>query len=225
MNSILDFRPFPKLARLTRTVTITEKLDGTNAQIVIAAKSPELDAAWCESPGLMKCGEFYLRAGSRNRWLSTVDDNYGFARWVNENSEELCGLGVGQHFGEWWGLGIQRNYGVSTKRFSLFNVGRWAPSSPQPACCSLVPVLRICEFDTDIIQRICNNIRDGGSIAARGFANPEGIVVYHHASGQLFKKTCEHDESPKGVPGLTDPAQLVAGIVPAQETFNSTINS
>jgi hypothetical protein len=27
---------------------------------------------------------------------------------------------------------------------------------------------------------------------------PEGIVVYHHAAKQLFKKTLEKDESPKG---------------------------
>jgi hypothetical protein len=30
------------------------------------------------------------------------------------------------------------------------------------------------------------------------FMNPEGIVIYHRASGYLFKKTVEHDEAPKG---------------------------
>jgi hypothetical protein len=29
--------------------------------------------------------------------------------------------------------------------------------------------------------------------------NPEGVVIYHTASGQLFKKTIENDEKPKNI--------------------------
>lgn len=32
---MLDFEGFPKMARLSREVVITEKIDGTNAQVLI----------------------------------------------------------------------------------------------------------------------------------------------------------------------------------------------
>ena len=37
------------------------------------------------------------------------------------------------------------------------------------------------------------------SFAVQDYLNPEGIVIYHKASGQLFKKTIKNDEQPKGV--------------------------
>jgi hypothetical protein len=115
-----EFVPFPKMARLSREIIITEKLDGTNAQVFIG------------EDGL-------IRAGSRTRWITPEDDNYGFARWVHNHADELRGLGPGRHFGEWWGQGIQRNYSLTEKRFSLFNVSRWGEE--RPACCHVVPVL------------------------------------------------------------------------------------
>ena len=38
----------------------------------------------------------------------------------------------------------------------------------------------------------------GGSAAAPGFMKPEGIMIYHHAAGQYFKKTLEKDDEWKG---------------------------
>ena len=38
-----------------------------------------------------------------------------------------------------------------------------------------------------------------GSVAAPGFMNPEGIVMFHIAANVCFKKTIEKDEQPKGV--------------------------
>lgn len=35
---MLDFSPFPKVGRLSRDITITEKIDGTNASIYISEK-------------------------------------------------------------------------------------------------------------------------------------------------------------------------------------------
>lgn len=40
-----------------------------------------------------------------------------------------------------------------------------------------------------------------GSWAAPGYMTPEGVVVFHTASNQLFKVTIEKDESPKGANG------------------------
>lgn len=53
-----------------------------------------------------------MMPNSRTRWITPEDDNYGFAKWANENKEELLKLGIGQHFGEWWGSGIQRGYNL-----------------------------------------------------------------------------------------------------------------
>jgi hypothetical protein len=174
------FEPFPKIARLSREIVITEKIDGTNAQVFVTDEGQVL-------------------AGSRSRWLTAEKgkDNFGFAAWVEANREELLKLGPGRHFGEWWGQGIQRGYGLTEKRFSLFNVAKWGEA--RPACCDVVPVLYRGSFDTFTISDILCKLASGGSVAAPGFLNPEGIVIFHTASSQLFKKTLEKDEQPKGV--------------------------
>lgn len=175
-----DFVPFPKIPRLKRGCIITEKIDGTNAQIVIDA-------------------EGNVRAGSRNRWITPDNDNFGFARWVNDNQDELRGLGEGQHFGEWWGSGIQRTYGLKEKRFSLFNTGRWSDPSVRPAICDVVPVLFVGQFATDTIDTVLADLKTGGSVAAPSFANPEGIIVFMTASHHLYKVLAENDSEPKGL--------------------------
>jgi hypothetical protein len=169
-----EFQPFPKLSRLSRTITVTEKIDGTNAQVVV---TPE--------------GEVF--AASRTRYITPEDDNAGFARWVKEHEEELRQLGPGQHFGEWWGQGIQRRYDLHEKRFSLFNTDRWGAAIDRPPCCHVVPVLYCGAFDTGEIDRQLGGLKWSGSVAAPGFMQPEGIVVFHHASRQCFKKTLGGD--------------------------------
>lgn len=178
------FQPFPKMARLTRGCVITEKLDGTNAQIFISADGQS------------------IRAGSRNRWISPTDDNYGFAGWVESNRDELLKLGPGRHFGEWWGAGIQRRYGFAgpnAKFFSLFNTGRWLTNPDLPLCCNVVPLLYAGVFNDAAVERTLDLLRLKGSTASPGFMQPEGIVVFHSASQTLFKKTIEHDSEPKEV--------------------------
>ncbi len=174
----MEFIPFPKIARLNREVIVTEKIDGTNAQVVVTDSGEVL-------------------AGSRTRWITPESDNQGFARWVAEHADELrTGLGIGQHFGEWWGAGIQRRYGLTEKRFSLFNTSRWT-DDVRPACCSVVPVLAVGGWGA--VSHAMHRLRFEGSVAAPGFMKPEGVVVFHAASGQLFKVTLEKDEAPKGV--------------------------
>lgn len=173
-----EFKSFPSISRLSRDVIITEKLDGTNAQITITEE-----------------GEFLT--GSRNRWISPGDDNYGFSKWAHENKEELMKLGVGSHFGEWWGEGIQVGYGIKGKRFSLFNTHRWNDDSVRPACCHVVPILYQGEFSTTNIDGILNMLNTIGSVASPGFMRPEGIVIYHKHSNTLYKKTINNDDKGK----------------------------
>jgi hypothetical protein len=47
------------------------------------------------------------------------------------------------------------------------------------------------------VEECLARLRTGGSIAAPGFMNPEGVVIYHTASKQLFKVTLEKDEESK----------------------------
>jgi hypothetical protein len=194
------FTGFPKIARLNREVIVTEKIDGTNGQILISDE-----------------GDFFV--GSRTRWITPEQDNHGFARWAYENKEELLKLGPGRHFGEWWGGGIQRGYGLTKgdKRFSLFNASRWClrGQEPQriatldpriekyqdvlPACCSLVPVLGRGNFNSLEIDIALTRLRLDGSLAAPGFMDPEGIVVFHTAGNVGFKATLKNDDEPKGL--------------------------
>lgn len=194
------FEEFPKMARLSRECIITEKIDGTNAQVCITEDGQVL-------------------AGSRTRWITPADDNFGFAAWVKANEDQLRLLGPGRHFGEWWGSGIQRGYGQpkGEKRFSLFNVSRWALHGTTPARIPTddprvekyqdvlppgvgrVPVLYRGIFNTDVVSTAIERLRTLGSDAAPGFMNPEGVVCFHTAANMGFKKTLLKDEMPKSL--------------------------
>ena len=124
---------------------------------------------------------------------------------MEKNWEELLQLGPGHHFGEWWGLGIQRGYGLTERRFSLLNVGRWAANNAcvlegrerVPECCHVVPILYRGAFCTGLINGHLEDLGRFGSRAAPGFMDPEGVMVYHTATNQLFKKTLKGDEEGK----------------------------
>lgn len=192
------FVEFESIPRLFRDMVITEKLDGTNALLEVR----EDGQVW---------------AGSRTRYITPEADNYGFAKWVKQHEDELRQLGPGRHFGEWWGQGIQRGYGLTEKRFSLFNTGRWTSdrnigaktSLPTPEhstmcaevrCCHVVPVLRQWTFNTEIAHETLRDLVSAGSVAAPGFMQPEGIVVFHPKSKQLFKATLDKNDGHKSVP-------------------------
>jgi hypothetical protein len=173
-----EFTAFKKIPRLNRDIVITEKIDGTNACVYVTDQ-----------------GEIY--AGKRTSWCTPEKDNYGFAAWVQANKDELLKLGPGRHFGEWYGRGINRNYGLTERRFALFNTSRDRDSVP--SCVSFVPVLYSGLFNSDAIAAALNSLRSNGSVAVPGFLNAEGIVIYHVAAGQMFKVTLENDEKPKGI--------------------------
>lgn len=187
--SNIPFVPFPKIPRLKRSIVITEKIDGTNASIMV-------------------CEDGTVLAGSRTRWITPESDNAGFARWVKENEAVLReGLGLGHHFGEWWGAGIQRRYGLTEKRFSLFNVGRWKDGCPP--LCHLVPQMYAGDWKQEAIEECLERLRKEGSLAAPGFMKPEGVVIYHSASQGLYKVTLDNDSQPKGSTDRCDSKGMV----------------
>ena len=173
-----DFKAFSKIPRLNRLMVVTEKIDGTNALVWI---SDDLSEA---------------KAGQRTMWIPWPNgrDNFGFGQWVKEHEEELKQLGPGYHYGEWYGLGIQRGYGLKEKRFALFRAPK---EGAVPECCEVVPTLFEGDFSTEAVGLLVGKLRLSGSVAVPGYMLPEGVVVYHTASGQSFKVTCENDERPK----------------------------
>lgn len=178
---MLDFTPFMKISRWSRDIVITEKIDGTNGSIYI-----EDDFRT-------------MHIGSRTRWITPENDNYGFARWCLANYDELLKLGPGTHFGEWWGSGIQRKYDLNEKRFSLFNTAKWSDDNIRPNCCHVVPVLYKGPLSCDKVIECLEDLKTNGSKASPGFMNPEGIVIFHTAANMCFKKTIKNDDKPKSL--------------------------
>jgi len=197
---MFEFEEFPKIARLKRTVFITEKVDGTNAQIKWVPIPLDQEIAFTSSdPNVILTKTtpegiaMALLCGRRTGWIQREGpDNYGFRAWCIAHADDLFKLGEGSHFGEWYGLGIQRGYDLPDKRFALFNTVRWNPNNPnKPDCCGVVPVLAFGENVDD--DKVMGDLDAGGSVIAPGYKNPEGIVIYHTASRQLYKRTFKDD--------------------------------
>jgi hypothetical protein len=211
-----DFPAFGKIPRYFREVIITEKIDGTNGLVQVelrtfgegAGEVPDgVSVVIPQGMALDETGmplhELWVRAGSRKRWINPQDDNHGFARWVADNAYDLGRvLGPGRHYGEWWGAGIQRRYGLDHKRFSLFNTSRWNSNNlflaKAPAYLDVVPVLGR-GYDSADVYFALDQLRAGGSAAAPGFMQPEGVIVYHTAGGTYSKATLDNDGLPKSV--------------------------
>lgn len=183
---MIEFEAWPKIARLNRDIVITEKIDGTNAAIVI------------DDDG-------NIGAQSRKRLITPENDNYGFAAWVQEQAPGLVRvLGPGRHFGEWWGSGIQRGYGFQNgqRYFSLFNTSRWDAEYNEdewPAGLSIVPILYEGPFSERKVKAAVRMLDIFGSMAHHGYYHAEGVVIFHKAANQMFKVTLENDEAPKGL--------------------------
>lgn len=203
---MIEFQPFPKISRLSRQAYISEKIDGTNATIhlfhpaeLVGDEPEEFKENIITIDHTMS-----MLVGSRNQWIgSGKKDNHGFWAWCNANKDQLVTLGYGTHRGEWWGKGIQRGYGLTEKRFSLFNTswetipGTEYRSAVCPVC-HVVPLMRSAIFNTEEADYCLKILKDNGSLAAPGYGNPEGIVVFHEHSQTFFKKTLDKNDEHKG---------------------------
>jgi hypothetical protein len=216
---VIEFQGWPKIARLFRDIVITEMIDGTNSAVGIevvplgswigGAFPAQYAGLHFDENGKPDGGSWAVYAQSRSRVITPAADNQGFAGWVYDHAQALVGaLGPGLHFGEWWGSGINRGYGLpkGEKRFSLFNTSRWTwdtilndPAYTNIPELGVVPVLYQGEFSTLAVLATMEALRLGGSAAAPQFMNPEGVVVFHTASNSMYKATLENDEVPKQV--------------------------
>jgi len=199
MSEELTFEPFEKLGRMNRGCTITEKIDGTNAQVCF------------DEEGNMLVGSRKREIFPEGHMGRQGCDNAGFAQWAYANREALFEfLGQGRHFGEWCGGKIQRGYGVEAKSFLLFNVNRFGdgrqeiPEELKEAGLGCVPVLYQGEFTSDAVSNTMNDLKKTGSSFIKGYMNPEGVVVYHQAIKKMFKVTYDYDKTGKGPNRQTD---------------------
>lgn len=179
----MEFKPWPKIPRfhgIFGRCIITEKIDGTNASILVYPKEN---------------GDLDLKIGKRTSWITPDNDNFGFARFVENNRDEFLKLGVGHHFGEWFGNGIQRGYGLREKRFALFNSRRWHDGNPnRPQCSESVKELYSGVFSFEVLEEVTEKLRVEGSSQVPGYMSPEGVVVYLQDIDQMVKWTFDYRE-------------------------------
>lgn len=172
---MVEFKEWPKIPRgKGDSMTITEKIDGTNACIIIE-------------------GGVIVGVQSRNRLISIHDDNYGFAQYVEKNKEELLKLGEGYHYGEWAGEGIQKNpHKIVGKKLFLFNSERWRDGrQPRPKGVECVPILWEGTPDKDTINDVMDDL--WSTAAVEGY-KPEGVIVWYHKTRRYEKYTFENSE-------------------------------
>lgn len=207
------FQRFQSLTRFSHDWTITEKIDGTNACVIIvpdegrwAWGDQEYDYTIIDRIAEPGQNGYFIYAQSRNNMIYPGKDNAGFAAWVQENAKTLVEiLGEGRHFGEWCGAGIQRRYGLNNKKFCLFNTHRWRALSGYPeggligGQLTVVPVLAEGYMDNpgQVALECMEKLKTSGSVFAPGFMDPEGVVMRHGPSGTVFKKTFDYDEQGK----------------------------
>lgn len=189
----MEFKSFEKISKFTGiTMTITQKIHGTNAQIRIWEITDESQII--KPPVVVDGRAFNIQASSRTRDIFVGHDNYGFARYVDENKEEIVRLlGVGTHYGEWAGPGINSGEGLSEKKFVIFNHYRFPPERPLPPQMVTVPVLYHGEYNIHAVNNELNRLKLEGSKLVPGFMRPEGIVI--EVAGKRYKKVFEAEET------------------------------
>lgn len=208
----IEFQAWSKTPRLFRDIVITEKIDGTNSAVIIQPYEPgDIDGGLvCAVIHDDEGAQWSVAAQSRKRIITPgkTTDNYGFAKFVQDNAEELFALlGEGRHFGEWWGHGIQGRYGDSMKDrrgFALFNTERYSEvrtylkdEAGRDVLVEPVPVLWRGQFSEWMIHQVAKEMLEFGSVAAPFAPNPEGIMIYHTQSGKAYKFTFDNNDKGK----------------------------
>jgi hypothetical protein len=172
------FIKWPKTVRLeNEKFTITEKLDGTNSQIIITE-------------------DYEIFAASRSGFLTAEKDNHKFYQWVRARQETLLNLlGPGRYVGEFVGRGIQRNYGLQEQRFYLFNglhpdmVDSDFRNALRSINIGFVPVLaediNFWGLPKEIKDASADLLLNGSQV--NHYDQPEGIVIRSNPSNIIWK--------------------------------------
>lgn len=187
---MVEFKEWPKIPRgQGETMTITEKIDGTNACVIVETNDLGFNVVvGAQSRTQMLCSKENNSLDAD--WINHTD-NYGFGRWVRDNENLLEVLGAGYHYGEWAGPGIQKNpHNLENKTFFLFNSDRWRDGRAQrPLGVECVPVLFEGEASRENIHKTMDAL--WASAKDKGY-HPEGIVIWYHKTRRYEKLTFEN---------------------------------
>lgn len=176
IETSVEFQSWPKIPRaVLGDCVMTMKMDGTNACVIIEEGK-------------------VVGIQSRKRMINVGkdSDNYGFASYVVQNMDKFLELGEGKHYGEWAGLGIQKNpHNLENKQFFLFDTRRWGPHNKPPEGINVVEVLYQGEYTRSTVDDVMYNLRtrahNEGWVA-------EGIVVYFPKLQAMEKHTFEYSK-------------------------------
>jgi hypothetical protein len=197
----MEFKSFGKIDYFENLkMTITQKVNGTNSLVCIYIDE--------------KTGNPDIKCGNRYRWITPDNDNHGFAAHVYAHREEFIEkLGLGRHYGEWAGKGINSGEGLDCRNFYLFNHWHFGEKfkaqfeNPElkllPPNTYVVPVLasyfiyKAFNYKTDVgdaIDKWLFWLKQGSRLhGAKGFKRPEGIVV--QIGSQYFKHVFEKEDT------------------------------
>ena len=187
-----QFKGWGSTPRWHKGLTVTEKINGTNACVLIY--------------------DGQVKAQSRKRMITPDDDNYGFAKWVYDNAGVLMDtLGYGYHYGEWFGEGIQKNpLGIEGKRFALFHATKYTEDNGYELNkvdgLETVPLLFHGQANymtlAEVIEDLENHgskvpgakfVRNGYDHEPDVYAPAEGVIVWHKETQQKYKILLEDD--------------------------------
>lgn len=192
----MTFKPFPEIKRIGKLwITVTQKIHGTNASVGI---EPSIEVSSSNELDTMARSGFEVRAAKRGGFITPEDDNFGFAKFVEENRQEFIDkLGPGVWHGEWAGPGINSGEGLKEKTFCLFDV-KALEGRPLPPRCVLVPLLYEGPLDTVKVELAKLDLKVNGSKLVPGFMRPEGVVVHFLGSSFRYKDVFEPEETAWG---------------------------
>ena len=210
--STANYNSFPSIERLENIYCIiSEKIDGTN--------------------GLIEINETNVRFGSRNRYISFSDDNAGFANFFRHyeakledvakdvitkelelNGETLTSCNESyplRIYGEWFGCGIQRGYGLKDKFFMPFSSFYGEKLIEYQVPNVITPnIMYTGKFSMEVVGTCMQQLKLNGSGVVKDYKQPEGIVIFFPKYNFRLKETfdgakwkdalpkSEHDKKP-----------------------------
>jgi hypothetical protein len=212
-NSYPEFKSWNKIARLNRDIIITEKIDGSNGVIYIDENNNFYVGSrkrWLDEHN--ENMGFYHWAMENKEELLKLGKGYHYGEWMGKGIQRNYGLNEKRFYlfntMRWIDIYTLPESARKKYRDEYLNKIREDSNNDKleycPECCYVVPILyqgswfRVIDDDLEYSPNWeLMKLRLHGSKAIEGFMKPEGIVIYHKASGISFKVTLENDEKPK----------------------------
>lgn len=185
---MIPFKSWPKTTRRKSKCTISEKLNGSNGALAFKVK----DVSPTDGREVYVL-DFEMATQTRNRIVTTQDDQTGIARWAEANRDSLIrdllyiegNLPIPSdepqyHYGEFMTRGHKEPH------FYLFNTRRWSNVTFKTPTLKVVPVLYEGEYYDGVIEECLEDLRNNGSRIHPDIP-AEGVVTYWPGNDTMFK--------------------------------------